>query len=91
MNQMTIEGLINLSKSEHGKNSNWMAVELTLPNATGTEIIINPKENIEEKLKYYQQAYSNDLQHKHVDAIKIVNYAFVYSLDELAEELGVEV
>lgn len=90
MNQMTIEGLINLSQSEHGKNSNWMAVELTLPNAPGTELIINPKENIEEKLKYYQRAYTNELQHKHVDAIKIVNYAFAPSFVELATELGIE-
>ena len=90
MNQMTIEGLINLSQSEHGKNSNWMAVELTLPNAPGTELIINPKENIEEKLKYYQQAYTNELQHKHVDAIKIVNYAFAPSFVELGTELGIK-
>lgn len=90
MNEMTLEGLIRLANSQHGQESNWMAVELTIPNAPGTEYIINPKENVVEKLRYYEGAYNQDLVHNHVPAIKIVNYAFSPTFAGLADELGIE-
>lgn len=90
MNEMTIDGLIRLAESHHGKTSNWMAVELTLPNAPGTEFIINPKVNIVAKLKYYKEAYNHELVHNNVPSIKIVRYAFAPTFVGLAEELGIE-
>lgn len=38
------------------------------------ELIVNPYENLEAKLKYWKTAYTNDLEHKHNKEIKIVGY-----------------
>ncbi|MEG0728200.1 MAG: hypothetical protein RR420_01120 [Anaerovoracaceae bacterium] len=40
----------------------------------GLEIIINPKENFADKLKYYMEAYDDDLVLKNCNKIKIVSF-----------------
>lgn len=88
MNEMTMNGLLNLSKSQWGKEAEWMAIEVTIPNAKATEIIINRRVNFEAKLAYYQEAYGEDLVDKHVPTIKIVSYAFAPTFESLQQELG---
>ena len=53
----------------------FVGVKLTIPNATGYEVIINPKENFKEKLAYYKKTYDENGIHKYVPEIKIVGWA----------------
>ena len=53
--------------------SEFVGVKLTIPNAPGYEVIINPRENYKEKLAYYKNTYDENGVHKHVSAIKIVD------------------
>lgn len=90
MMEMTIEALERLMNSYHGQHSNWMALEVTLPDAPGTEYIIDPRENFKPKLDYIKKTYTNELVHKHVPAIKIVRFGFAPTFAELQDELFIE-
>ena len=61
----------------------YIAVEIEMPGFTENEIIINRKGNFESKLKYYESAYDEELNHKHATGIKIVDYDFADFVDEL--------
>lgn len=56
-------------------NQNLMLF-IEMPGFASPEIIINPPENLEKKLEYYQQTYGDDLEHKHAKGIKIIGYSF---------------
>lgn len=47
-------------------------VDIRIPNLPGLEVIINPPENVEEKLQYYLAAYNEDLTHKMDPGVVIV-------------------
>lgn len=56
-----------------------VCVEVTVPNCTHNEFIINPIENFAVKKEYYSKAYNDDLELITCPSIKIVDYAFRYS------------
>lgn len=59
-----------------------VGVAIKLPNLDKPEIIINPSENMEEKLKYYKNAYNDDLTLKTCKDIQIIGaYASDYADD----------
>lgn len=53
-------------------NSKYVAIMVSIEGFSKPEIIINPIENVYEKLEYYQKAYNDDLTHKYSDGIRIV-------------------
>jgi hypothetical protein len=60
----------------------YIGVAVKLPNLEQPEIIINTIENYAEKLKYYKNAYNNDLTLKTCKDIQIVGaYASDYPED----------
>lgn len=63
-----------LEAKEHGMD---IAIEVTIPNAKSTEIIINRCENIDNKLAYYLAAYNDDLVHNNNEEIKIVGFSMM--------------
>lgn len=52
------------------------------------EIIINPKENIETKLEYYSKAYTEELHLLNNPNIRISEFKFIASLEELFKKEG---
>lgn len=68
----------------------YVGVAVKLPNLEQPEIIINPIENYKEKIKYYKNAYTDDLKLKANNEIEIVGaYASDYPEDivELLDDL----
>ena len=61
----------------------YIAVEIELPGLTETEIIINRKSSFEYKLKYYENAYDEDLNHKHAAGVRIVDFDYSDFVDYL--------
>lgn len=55
-------------------------VEIEMEGFPKPEIIINPAENFEEKLRYYQKAYTDDLVLKTFNGIRIKDFAPVDDL-----------
>lgn len=67
-----IEELENIFKEAYAENSNSVAVELTIPHRTETEIVFHRRQSIYNRLAYYKRTFSNDLRHNRVDGIQIV-------------------
>lgn len=86
MNNQVLQGLEKFFKS----GDNFVGVQLTIPNTKGYEVIINPKENFEEKLTYYKKTYNEDGTHQHVPQIKIVNYSSGNTFQEVQDRLSLE-
>lgn len=55
---------------EHNKG---VLVQVSIPNLPSPESIINPPENLPEKLAYYLDAYTDDMRHKYDSDIRIVD------------------
>jgi hypothetical protein len=47
------------------------------------EIIVNPPENVESKLAYYEKTYDENLQHKFSKGISIVDWTWADSFSKL--------
>lgn len=70
-------------------SQNFVGIKLTIPNASGYEVIINPKENFVEKLAYYKKTYDENGVHKHVPEIRIVDWAGGDTFQEVQDWLEV--
>lgn len=66
-----------------GLGCDYMMVLVSVNDSKFPEIIINTKSNFEEKMKYYRNAYSNDLTLKSNPNVRIVGYAFFDDFDYL--------
>lgn len=78
MNDLAI--CFNDAKLFKGK---YVAIEVQMEGLDKNEIIVNPYENIDLKLEYYMSAYDINLDHKYSDGIKIVDFTYANSMDEL--------
>jgi hypothetical protein len=58
------------------KTKQNLGLMIEMPDLESPEIIINPPENLERKLEYYQKAYSETLEHKNAPGIKIIGYMY---------------
>lgn len=69
---MKKENLINIfdTAKETGQD---IAVEVTIPGQTTTEVIINRNENLDNKLEFYKKAYDEDCVHCMNKDVKIVD------------------
>ncbi len=69
-NQIELEKAFQWAKEE--KKS--IGIHIKMPKLEKEEIIINSVENLDEKLKYYQGAYNEDLELKTFNEIRITGY-----------------
>lgn len=69
---MDIEKLKEIFELAKGKNKD-VAIELTVPTRTATEIIIVKNDNLDYKLDYYLNNYDENLVLKRCADIKILN------------------
>ena len=51
-----------------------LSLFIKLPNLVKPEIITNPPENLEEKLKYYKETYNDNLEHKYAEGVMILGW-----------------
>lgn len=68
------ERLIKQFLDAHELGIRYYCMAIKAPGATKRELIINPIENIEAKLKYVEGAYNDDLQLKANKEIQITDY-----------------
>jgi len=61
--------------------ANLIAVAIKTRGSVGTEIIINPICNVDEKIKYYDSAYDDNLVLKSYDGIRIIDYCYSNTYD----------
>jgi hypothetical protein len=59
---MTKQEFIQEVNKGVGRNKNFMAVRIETEGNPAPEIIINPAENFNQKLKYYLSAYNDDME-----------------------------
>jgi len=53
-------------------NEIGIAVAISMPWLPSEEIIINPPENVQEKIDYYQQAYDDDMKLNMNENIRVI-------------------
>jgi len=68
----TMKNLENVFEAAIKNNNKYIAVKVETKGSEKPEIIINPAENFESKLEYYQNAYDENLSLKKAKGIKIV-------------------
>ena len=70
------------------RNKNFMVVMIETEGNPGAEIIINPAENFDQKIKYYLEAYNDDMELiKAKEAgklIKIIDVLMTSNLNDLS-------
>ncbi|MDY7043712.1 hypothetical protein RVS70_05785 [Virgibacillus sp. M23] len=87
---LTLESLNDCFKSAVANNYKYVAVRISI-GLTKEEVIINPRENFEEKLSYYNTAYDESLRHKFAggENIRITGFIYGNSFYELEEVLNI--
>ncbi|WP_431785925.1 hypothetical protein [Paenibacillus lactis] len=83
----TMSEMIEIFEDAKEFNANYVAVKILMDGFEKPEIIINEKENIDSKLEYYKKAYNDDLSHKYSNGIRIVNYSYGNTYDEVKRTL----
>ncbi|RII34318.1 hypothetical protein D2A34_14320 [Clostridium chromiireducens] len=85
--------MINLSKLENcfkvakETNQKFIGVLIQMKGFKKSELIINERENFDNKLVYYKRAYNEDLTLKTFNEIKIIGYAFGENIQDIYEYL----
>ena len=54
-----------------------IAIHIQMPDLEKPEIILNPFENLAKKIEYYEKSYTEDLELKTFNKIKIIGYELV--------------
>ena len=70
---MTQKEKFNLVFNEAIENKKGIIVDIESPDMPEVETIINPFANVEAKIKYYNEAYDDDMYLKNNKNIKMVN------------------
>lgn len=83
--EKTLDGLREAFDSIARYDSRFLGVLVKLGEGH-YEVIINGNSKFEENLKYYEKAYNDDLTLKANPEIKILNYIFAESFEEIQRE-----
>lgn len=62
---------------------NYVAIKVKMAKFPYDEVIINPIGNMEAKLNYYKNTYTEDLEHKFSEGIRIVGVAFGDTFEDI--------
>lgn len=85
--ELTLENLTNTFEFAIRNDANYVGVAIKMKDMPENEIIINPNDNFEDKLKYYQGAYNQDLTLKANPNIRIVGLTYGDSFEEIQDDL----
>jgi hypothetical protein len=85
--ELKMKDLINCFNTANEQQFNWVAILVKNINSEGEELIINPYVNFDDKLEYYQKAYTDDLVLKTYDGIRIVGFTFGNTLEDIENQL----
>ncbi|MBL4951102.1 hypothetical protein JK635_02455 [Neobacillus sp. YIM B02564] len=88
MEELTIKNLEACFKNAKVLKQNFVAVRIEMEGFPKAEIIVNPIENADSKLAYYQKTYNENLNHKYAKGIKIVGFTFGEDMKEIQEDLA---
>jgi hypothetical protein len=87
MDKTKLEQLNDCFKEAMDSNSRYVGVAIDV-GLNAVETIINNHENFADKLKYYNLAYDQGLEHKHAEGIHIVAFTHGDSFSEIESKLG---
>lgn len=80
--------LENCFKEAKSSGAKYVAITTRFSEMDRDEIIINPIENVEDKLKYYKKAYTDDLRLKAApEAIHIAGFTYGNSFEDIEKDL----
>lgn len=65
----------------------WIGILVQHEDHQGPELILNPYENIEDKMKYYKGTYDSNLNHYFSSKICIVGWGYSRKREELFDIL----
>ncbi|MGZ9868246.1 hypothetical protein ACU3L3_07465 [Priestia endophytica] len=65
----------------------YVGVAIQMEGYPSKEVIINDYKNFEKKLKYYEEVYDEELNHKHAKGIKITDVVMGDTFDHIEDEL----
>lgn len=68
-------------------NAKFIAVSVKAKGSNGTEIIINPNCNIDQKMSYYESAYDDNLLLNANNDIRIVGFCYADSYEDICNNL----
>lgn len=85
MNKQRFKEII---KEGISRKRNFMVVKIETEGNPGAEIIINPVENFDQKIKYYDKAYNDNMElitaKEHGKTIKIIDALMTSNLNDLS-------
>lgn len=88
MYEISLGGLSRLLSSRYAKeDAEWLIVAVKVGEGS-PEYIVNYLDNFEDKRKYYEEAYNEDLTLKRNPNVRIVDFDLVDNLDEIGIMVG---
>ena len=88
MNELTLANLKRTFYRAIEMKQNFVGVRIRIGDLPLDEVIINPIENVDAKLKYYQETYDEFLFHIKAGGIKIVDFCYGKTYEEIEEKIG---
>lgn len=86
-NKITLANLENCFNKAYEERMRYVGVKIKMDGFEEPEIIINPFENIKDKLTYYKTAYNEDLTLKAFNGIKIIGFTFGDRFEDIENDL----
>lgn len=84
---LKMEHLVNTFHAAKDSGARFVAIVIQMEGFQEDEIIVNPSENFESKLAYYQKTYDENLQHKFAPGISITGFTFGENFGSLSRDL----
>lgn len=84
---LTIRNLEKCFTTAKNRKQSFVAVKIQMKGFKQPEVIINSYENFDIKLKYYKNAYNDDLTLKTFNDIKIIGFTYADSYSEIQQDL----
>lgn len=69
-------------------NAKFIGIKVKMDDYEKAEIIINPNENFLKKIDYYINSYNDDLTLKSCNKIKIIDFSYGNTFEEIQIALG---
>lgn len=80
---LTMDNLIDTLFKAKEQEAKFFMVQIKTAGCSELETIINPIENVDAKINYYENAYDEDLKLKANKDIQIVNFTFAFKWSEI--------
>ncbi|MNK57579.1 hypothetical protein D3C87_766380 [compost metagenome] len=83
----TMQEMTEIFEDAKEFGANFIAVKVKMDGFEKPEVILNEKENIDSKLEYYKKTYNEDLTHKFSPGIRIINYTYGNTFNDIRQTL----